>query len=423
MASLSRHPGAEDFLRELGEVHLSELEFLLAQRLRHLRSPEVPWLGVAGLEARAQAHAEALHAGGPGHLERAREALSEEDADRVRAAAYALALHGPSGLEETLRSLARAPDAGLPAHFEALALVSSAHVAPGLTALLDAPRPGVRAGAAHALGWRREGDAERLWHLRVDPEPSVRAAAVLAVARLRYAPALPQLEGSLPDVPPDESAGRLCAALLLGSSRALDQVRRLCAGSTPPSARLLELLALAGDARDVTRLQRWRGAPALTVPALRALGILGVPSTVPLLMEHLESDAAEARRAAAEALVLLTGAPLLRETRLPGALDEEGEAPSGPRVMRPLAEPEPWRRWWKAHHARFRSALRWRHGKPFSTDLCIAELREPRGSLDVRTRVAWELALRSRHPFDFEPDWPVARQQRALLRAPLVPVG
>jgi uncharacterized protein (TIGR02270 family) len=418
MASLSQHPGAGDFLRELGEVHLSELEFLLAQRLRHLNDPEVPWSGVGGLEARAQAHAEALHAGGPGHLERAREALCEEDADQVRAAAYALALHGPTELEETLRSLARAPDAWLPAHFEAVALVSSTHVAPGLTALLDSPRPGVRARAAHALGWRREGDAARLWHLREDPEPSVRAAAVLAVARLRYAPALPQLEGALPDDPSEEAAGRLCAALLLGSSRALDPVRRLCAGSAPPPARLLELLALAGDERDVTRLLRWLGAPALTMPALRALGILGVPSAVPLLMEHLESDAAETRRVAAEALVLLTGASLVRETRLRDALDEEGEAPSGPRVMLPLAEPEPWRRWWKEHHACFRPAPRWRYGKPFSTDLCVAELREPRGSLDVRTRAGWELALRSRPSFDFEPDWPVARQRRVLRGAP-----
>ncbi|MBZ4417985.1 HEAT repeat domain-containing protein [Myxococcus sp. RHSTA-1-4] len=415
MGSLSRHPGAEDFLRELGEVHLSELEFLLAQRLRHLRNPEVPWPRVGLLEARALAHAEALHAGGAGSLVLARAALAEEDADRVRAGAYALALHGPVGLEEAVHSLSQAPEEWLPAHFEALALVPPPRVAPALMALLDSPRPVVRASAAQALGWSREGEATRLLPLLNDAMVPVREAAALALARLRYTPALPLLESLSLRVPPDEAAGLLRAALLLGSSSALEWARHLCATSCPPPSSLVELLALAGDERDVTRLQRWLVSPTLTAPALRALGILGVPSTVPLLLEYLES--ADAAPAAAQALALMTGAPLLREERLRGELDEEGEEPSGPRVTLPLTDPEPWRQWWKEHQVRFRQAIRWRHGQPFSTALCLAELKDSRSPLDVRTRAASELALHSRRSFGFEPDWPVARQKQALLSA------
>jgi len=412
--ALLDHPEAETFQRGLGENHLSKLEFLLAQRLRHLHNPEVPWPRMGQLEARALAHSEALHAGGEAGLSQARELLAQEDVDRVRAGAYALALHGAQGMDEVLRALARSSGELLPAWFEALALVPHSAVAVGLHRLLGSHLPEVRASAAQLLGWRREGEAARLLPLLADSFSPVRMAAALALARLRHLPALQALEARALQSSPTEAAELLRAAVLLGSSGALQQVRHLCDSTREPPALLLHLLALAGEEMDVVRLQRWVAQPSLTAPTLQVLGVLGVPSTVPMLLEHLGAEEPETSLAAAGALALMTGAPLLHQVRLRSDSDEEGEEPSGPRVELPVTEPNPWQSWWKENRARFSQAPRWRRGKPFSVGACLAELKEPYSSLEMRTRAAWELTLRTRQLVDFEPDWPVVRQQQAL---------
>ncbi|WP_425430137.1 HEAT repeat domain-containing protein [Cystobacter ferrugineus] len=158
-----------------------------------MHDPEVPWTRLAQLEARALAHAEALHAGNAAGLPHARELLAEDEADRVRASVYALALQGSKGVDEVVQSLADAPKELLSAWFEALALVPHSAVAVGLHGLLRSPRPEVRASAVYWLGWRREGEAALLLPLLSEPHPLVRMAAALALARRRHYPALQNL--------------------------------------------------------------------------------------------------------------------------------------------------------------------------------------------------------------------------------------
>ncbi|ATB38375.1 hypothetical protein CYFUS_003809 [Cystobacter fuscus] len=409
--SLLDHPEAEAFQRGLGENHLSELEFLLAQRLRYLHDPEVPWSRLGQLEARALAHAEALHAASKTGLAQTRALLTEDDANRVRASAYTLTLHGTEDMDEVFQAMDKAPEELLPAWFEALALVSHTEVAPGLCRLLSSSRSQVRASAAHWLGWRREGEAECLLPLLEDPQPVVRSATALALARLRYQHALKTIETQSRRVPPGEAVDLLPAALLMGSSDALQQVRRLCVADNPPPA-LLHLLALAGDECDVARIQRCVVNPGLAISALHAMGVLGVPATVPMLLEQLEAAETKTRLAADEALSLMTGARLPHQLHLHRELDE-GENRST-WVETPVTEPKAWRRWWEDNRARFGQAPRWRRGQPFSVVACLAELKEPLSPLRVRTRAARELALHTRQSIDFEPDWPVLRQQQAL---------
>ena len=66
------------------------------------------------------------------------------------------------------------------------------------------------------------------------------------------------------------------------------------AGNTSP--RIPWLLSLAGDAQDFSSLRLLCMQPELLSATLEALGILGAPAAVPLLVEHLEHDKTEIKK-------------------------------------------------------------------------------------------------------------------------------
>lgn len=246
--SLLEHPQAEDFLRELQEQHLSEVDFLLEQRWGRLRDPEHSWLRLRELEERALAHARGLQYGGGVAAALVEEALAGEDRGRVRAAVYVLACHGPGspGVATALSALAQAKEELLPVIREALVLVPGAHVREGLEALLRSPRQEVSAAAAYLLGHHREGKAEPLMALLRSSAAEVRNAAALALARLGQSTAVPMLERLLMLLPPADTVELHLACLSLGSHQALESLRRACRGAAQVPSAFLRLLALAG---------------------------------------------------------------------------------------------------------------------------------------------------------------------------------
>lgn len=417
--TLLEHPSAPAFLREFQETHLSELAFLLGQRQCYLRDPELQWPDVESLEVRIDRHTEAMQAGGATAIECARELLGGEAPDELSAAAFALVslLPGGEGASEVLSRLEALDTELLPSCLEALSLARTPRLSGQFGPLLTSKRPKLRALAARLMGHRQDGsDTRPLLALLHDAALEVRAPAVLALAELGHRPGLPVLEQRLPHTPPEELSAWLCAALRLGSSRALQLCRQACQSTGPVPAPLLQVLAMAGSAQDFALLQRLCARTELSRASLEALGILGVPAAVPLLIEHLGHPREELREAAASALELITGAGLTEKVELPAEGDEEdGDLTEAPRELsRPSRDAAAWTRWWGAQRARLEGTSRLRYGKPCTPGSYIEELTRPSSPLAARSRAATELVIRSGHFVGFQPDWPIHRQRHAL---------
>ncbi|HYO67571.1 MAG TPA: HEAT repeat domain-containing protein [Archangium sp.] len=417
-APLLEHPEAEGFFRDFQEQHLSELEFLIGQRQLRLSNPEHPWPRLLELETRVAAHVRALRTTENTVPKLLAEVLSSEEPDFVRAVIHALAARDPASVGSTgvFDAMEQASDALLPIFHEALVWVPPSHVAAGLLKLLGSSRPTVVAMAARLLGHHRIGDGARLSLLLQAPHPEVRAAAAAAVARLGYRDALPELEQIVTRAPPIESAELLVSSLHLGSRRSMEYLYQTCRITTGAPPEFLHLLAMTGRTQALPLLVPHNRELGLTVASLESLGILGLPETVPLLLEHLSTDVPPVRLAAASALLLITGAPLSQKVRLWSPMDEEGDEPNGPEVNQPLTEPKAWHEWWRAHRARLSGPGRLRHGVPFTPDTCVDEIAAQHSSRQTRTRAAQELGILTGKAIDFEPDWPVDRQQRAIER-------
>lgn len=411
--TLLDHPGAEAFLREFQEEHLSEVEFLLQQRRRLLHGSGDHWTDAEEPETRLARHLAAMRASTEVALGCAREAVASGDDGQFLAGLHVLASLAPheASIDMLLLSREAALEEVLPAWTEALALALHSEVAECCTRALADGRPQVRATAASLLGHRREGDPSRLMLLLEDEDDSVRGAAALALARLGHRPALPSIETLLAHSPPEQAEPLARAALLLGSRRALTFCRQFCNSSHPPPA-LPRLLALAGNAQDLPVLHRLSARPSFAEASLEALGLLGLSAAVPVLLAQLEAEHPRHRQSAASALGLLSGAGPELKVRVAAREDEE----EGHEQEQWSTDPRAWRQWWKAHGHRFEGGQRWRHGQRFTLEGCLEELEDPHSPLTVRSRAALELVIHYGRPLDFEPDWPVLRQRESLTR-------
>jgi uncharacterized protein (TIGR02270 family) len=345
--SLHESPDATEFIREFHEEHLSEIEFLLGQRHRYVRDPEIPWSEVVDLEQRIEAHVDAMCSGGEVALELAREALLSGDDAQVMAGVHVVAAFqetaGAGGLGEVLHTIEEVAADLLGVWEEVLVLSEHPRAAERTNSLLDSPRPEVRAAAARILGRRHEGSDERLLLLLDDASAEVRISAAVALARLNYRPAVTAIENLLQYVPVSEWEPLTLAALYLGSPRALRHCRQACqaGGELPPGFPLL--LAVAGEEKDLPVIQKLCAHPKLGSRAIAAVGILGVPSSVPFLIEQLSSDALDVRLAAGAALNLITGANLYVTAR---AMQEGADGDEPGRVIRlPNKDPTTWNEW------------------------------------------------------------------------------
>lgn len=412
--TLREHPEAGAFLREFQERHLSEVEFLLQQRRRLLVAPAGSWLDAEELELRLARHLEAMSASRAVAVDCAHELLTTGDAWQLRAALHTLAALAPElvDIDRLLQSREEDLTHVLLVWAEALALAENPAIADCCARALYDKRPQVRAAAASLLGYRREVASSKLIDLLADEDASVRGEAALALARLRHRPALAPIESLLPHEAGGTVEPLARAALMLGSNLALAICRQHCAeGQASPS--LLRVLGLAGDSQSLPVLRQACKTPELTEAALGAMGLLGLRTAVAELLSQLESEAEPSSRAAARALGLLTGADLKQKAR--GAVPDEVEIEDeSPEVEQWSRDPESWQRWWAAHEARFRDGVRWRHGRPFTLEGCLEELKGAQTPPDTRARAALELALQSRKSFDFEHDWPVLRQRQSL---------
>jgi hypothetical protein len=127
--------------------------------------------------------------------------------------------------------------------------------------------------------------------------------------------------------------------------------------------RLLERLAIVGDASDVERLTR---GLARHPRDAGAVGWHGSALLVAPLCDCLESRDPRAIVGAARSLHRITGAAL--------ADPDDPEVRREPDPYRPVVSAARWRAWWRAEGERFRSDRRYRFGREFHLQTTIDEI-------------------------------------------------
>ena len=365
MTSYARPPDsgggyAAPILVDVVREHLDEVTFLSIQRRKLLFSPDVPLSALWRHDGRIAAHWDGLVVGLPATLEIAWERLAGDDPWDVFAAARVWMELGNPAPESVVEHLDKAGEEVVAGWIEAFrgtpadrlatlfpegptgteaprisALLLDAWAWHGLLADSRLPEiarnadPLVRRALARAIGWvPRSGTVDTvLEKLLAAPEVEVRRAALWSEAMHR----------------PSDAAARCRAALRSGSA-------------DPFTIRVLGLLGGREDMEPVARcLDDAGAAPA----AARALGDLGIPSSVDRLIGLLDGEEEGLRKAAAEGLRTILGdLPDAQRERLPGELPPE-EEPVDPGTLRA---------WWIEAGSGFDGRKRWLRGKPFPWD-------------------------------------------------------
>lgn len=419
---LQNHPFTKQFLREFYEEHLEEMGFLLNQRQIYLHDPEIPWPELSETDERVLAHLDAMEAGGELALQCAREYIADEDECLVLASAYVLCSIGnvDTDLKIVIEGLSNANEDLIPVWVHALKLAKSPLIARHTTVLLDSQRPEYRAAAAQILGYRREGNPIRFLALMQDVDSRVREAAALALGKLNYRQAVPDLEWFLFQNATPYPEAIVFALLLLGSRRTLDYCRRACQENEPPFPQLPYLFAMAGSIQDFSLLLHTCSIPKMTMHALTGMGILGSTAAIPILIQSLVTEDPSLKIAAAASLDLITGAGLretvvVEEKEVEEAYEFEGEEePTVLEIEQVSTKSDAWDRWWYSHKSKFDPTRRWRRGKPFELGSCIAEMTDHTSLFVDRQRAGNEIIIRSGHYIVFEPDWFIHRQKLAI---------
>jgi hypothetical protein len=165
-----------------------------------------------------------------------------------------------------------------------------------------------------------------------------------------------------------------------------------------------------------------------------ALGLLGDPESVPLLLSGLEQPAVTA--AAAEALSYITGAGIYQTALIPDEVGEDelvesereelkqgkpltrgASRSSGSVTTRLSQRAEDWNRWWEAHYTRFTKGVRYRGGKPYSPSVLLEMLEADKTPHQLRYFCSEEIVIRHAQDFGLEMDAPVNRQVAKLAEA------
>jgi hypothetical protein len=217
------------------------------------------------------------------------------------------------------------------------------------------------AGGRMKFGW----NVARLRQFTRHPSTRVREAALRASARC-----------GLPELP------ALC--------------REAASQMNPRELETIEFLGVVGSREDLSLLRRTASDPLTAMAALAALGRLGLPASVPMLLEFL--SAPETADCAAAAIERIAGQQVPRGARpdpLAGLTEDELD----------LWEPKPpvdvarANDWWKSNAARFDPNKRWQAG------LCVSD--DPLGVVfdQLPLGIRYDVYLRQRVLVPGTPDW------------------
>ena len=419
---------ADAFTGRLYEEHVDEAALLYLQRATLLADPlAIGWKRLASLEARLEAHLDALIVGGGQALKAwsARHAaeggigelyvgarLLSQRGDWVTLRNIGSAADAPTG--ESIRALADALTPELPhdtdVAFRILGLTEEVWACVVLEVIarrrsdrrdiamdaLQSSNPVLLAVAARTVGELRNRRATAMLHRALDhDDPTVRSEAALALAKLGDAHVLSRCV----DAAGEEDWPRLCLGMAGGPRAAAVLVRAIESGRA--TERALMSLGLLGDIKSIEPLLAYLGDHPLATTAALALDLI----TGAELTEDVVVDGAMHE----DELF-----PHERERLTQDAAGPASAPPVGDTITRLSINPDQWGDWWRAHGGRFGSSARYRAGKPVRPGELIDCLRSDTIPRVVRELTHNELATRYGCSVGFSASLSVRQQERAI---------
>jgi uncharacterized protein (TIGR02270 family) len=361
---------ARPFLQEALEAHLLELDLLWEQREIQIFSKVWTLEDLAAIEARADAHLDAMVLAAPFTHGLARRALASGETGASCAGAMVLLACGEvvavyRALREanarTVFGLRSALRHGMPSWDEA-----------ELRTMAVGSDPLVCACVADVLAFRRRTPLPGVSELIESDDVAVQRLAFAALGRAADPLDESTLEMGLRSEEAEVRFAGLRAAASTGMPRLADRCRALAAQAAPAAAEALEMLGCLANAQDLSLFVEKLSDPALAGAAVRGLGAAGDPSCVPALLEAMTLEALAA--AASAAFVRITGAAGLPRRKLEPATPDEVERDFA--ALEEAIEPDAAREFWQREHRRFDVQQRYQRGRitPSSPDAAFQEL-------------------------------------------------
>jgi uncharacterized protein (TIGR02270 family) len=418
------------------EEHLEEASFLYEQRRALIKQSDVDWRYIGDFEERLEAHIDALVVGADLAVEVCRRRSDEGDAGELFAAVCvfcrrrgaAILANLLRGLDfsnvERVRSVGDALKYELPDDWRDSSLQAVRQGQGSIAALLGG-----------VLGYRRTPGSDVLIEALHRVESRQQATILWALGRTRPGQAAMAIRSSLHSPEPDVRGAAIRAGLRMHDPEVWAQLLAL---TTTPPPFPIELGLAAG--RSVVPTLIADATRAFSEESVMALGLLGDLSSVRALISLLPHE--PLAPIVAEALFVITGAPLVVDVLLVDAIEEgelfedeitvyreTGQLPTRPdgrpfgSVERKLStNPAEWTAWLEANAARFRSDRRYRLGELYDPSTLLRCLLSDRYPKTWRGLAAEELLTRYAVDVPLEVDMPVAWQTR-VLREVTVPVG
>lgn len=393
-------------ITDILDEHLEEAEILWSRRRGVLRSSSLSLLQLGALEARLEAHLDGIAPGLDARLAACDDALAASDEDRAFVAAALLLRSGapghPARVLERFSDRAPASRRGILDALCHLPLAGSSRRT--LEGFVGGADESSAAAGLEVLGFHRVLDAGLLPRLARADASELRLAVAQAAGRLPVAPEV--IDGLARDRDVRVRDAALQAAIQRGLPDARAKLREVAA-SGAATRTVLGLLACVGDAQDVALLRPRVTSPVFGEAALAGLATLGIPATVPMMLEAMELPFLA--RAAGQAFVRLTGIEL-PEMAIAAATPEEEDARF--EDLRPVPDATATRKAWRERADGFDPGLRWRGGRRLRADDWIEDPH--RGDLLTRREELMRLwATRPGTMPAIELDAPAARQRSA----------
>jgi uncharacterized protein (TIGR02270 family) len=272
------------------EEHFEELDFLWELREGVIFAPDWNLDDLAELEERAEAHLDGLRLAELHAVDIARPHLTGKFSGGATAAAFVLMETGDRELAaEVTRALAEAKEPARDGVRIGLKHSRVETVEPALFELARAGDAFVRAAAAEVLAFHRRQVPEIRDLVEADDD-SVRILAYAALGRSAPHFGVKLLREGLAAKAP----GVRRAALQAAARAALPELSEICREAAmrrpEPDAEAIAFLGVLGEPGDLAILSRALDDGTLATAALRGLGALGIPSSVPLIIEAMRAS-------------------------------------------------------------------------------------------------------------------------------------
>jgi 3-oxoacyl-[acyl-carrier-protein] synthase-1 len=413
----SANPPRAYFEWQLREEHRDELASLHYQRTAILNDPALPWRRLGEPEQRILNHLDAAVAGGSASMAAVADAVNADEVGLCFAGALMIGVLPCGENLERISTALEQPTVARLAGIQAGLL----HAPPSdaldslVRRLANDPNCAVQAMAVSVAGKRRIGLAFDAAALLGNADPNLALAGADFCRRSGTKANVFALKTLLGHVRTDVRGAALDALLCIVPSRTAIYCRSRLEANAEFLGGLAKCLAICGQLEDAELLGAHVERTPTDVWAVEALGILGAPASVPLLIELLGSSHEGAKLAAAGALNLISGrnaresVTVMTEPMVDGLDEAESRE-----VERAMTSRDYWADWWKAAGLRLDSRLRWRLGRPFDFGSCVNEMDGHLSTLGDRDRAYLELVALARMAIPFEPDWFVPLQQSAI---------